>query len=180
VGFYLKTFLGAVLFLAALAGFNYALVQLLEVGTCASGNTPYAISRPCPSGVGGDVALLVGSIFGGLIGAGIFAFRGDRPGHQTSLRDAFSWGTFAWGLFFAGTGAVALIASLTDNNIDSNGGGKLGGMIVGVTFLLMGVPALLMALWGFFGKLGGGKPSGSRSAGPAPPAAGGLLDSRVL
>lgn len=181
MGYYLKTFLGALLFLGSLVAFNYALVQLLQVGTCASGNTPYAISRPCPSGVGTDVALLTGSIFTGLIGAGIFAFRGDRPGHQTSLRDAFSWGTFAWGLFFAGTGATALIASLTDSDIHSSGGGKLGGMIVGVTFLLMGLPALAIALWGFFGKLGGRdkRPKGSGSGsggGPAPTAEGGLLD----
>jgi hypothetical protein len=159
VGYYLKTFFGAVLFLGAIVAFNYALIQLLEVGTCASGNTPYAISRPCPSGTGADVGILIGSIFAGLIGAGVFAFRGERPGHDTSLNGGFSWGTFAWGLFFAATGAAALIAVITDNQIDSNGGGKLGGGIVGVTFLLMGVPALIIAFWGFYSDRDKRKPS---------------------
>jgi hypothetical protein len=177
VGYYLKTFFGAVLFLGAIVAFNYALIQLLQVGTCASGNTPYEIAKPCPSGTGADVGLLIGSIFGGLIGAGIFAVRGNRPGHQTSLNGAFSWGTFAWGLFFAGTGAACLIAVLPNNDIDSSGGGKLGGGIVGVTFLLMGVPALIFAFWSFFSdrdKRGGS--SRASSAGPAPTAEGGLLD----
>jgi hypothetical protein len=159
VGYYLKTVIGAVLFGGAIVAFNYALIELLQVGTCASGNTPYAISRPCPSGVGADVGLLVGSIFAGLIGAGIFAFRGSRPGHETSLIGAFSWGTFAWGLFFAATGAASLIAAFTDNQIDSSGGGQLGGGIVGVTFLLMGVPALIFAFWGFYSDRDKGKPS---------------------
>jgi hypothetical protein len=177
VGYYLKTVIGAVLFLGAIVAFNYALIQLLQVGTCASGNTPYAISRPCPSGAGGDAGILVGSIFAGLIGAGIFAFRGNRPGHDTSLIGAFSWGTFAWGLFFAATGAASLIAVITDNQIDSSGGGKLGGGIVGVTFLLMGVPALIFAFWGFYSDRDKRKPSrAAPSSGPAPTAQGGLLD----
>jgi hypothetical protein len=176
VGYYLKTVLGAVLFLGAVAAFNYALIQLLEVGTCASGNTPYAISRPCPSGAGADAGLLVGSIFAGLIGAGIFAFRGNRPGHETSLIGAFSWGTCAWGLFFAATGATSLIAVITDNQIDSSGGGQLGGGIVGVTFLLMGVPALIFAFWGFYSDRDKRRPSRPASSGPAPTAQGGLLD----
>jgi hypothetical protein len=176
VGYYLKTVIGAVLFLGAIVAFNYALIQLLEVGTCASGNTPYAISRPCPSGAGADAGLLVGSIFAGLIGAGIFAFRGNRPGHETSLRGAFSWGTFAWGLFFAGTGAACLFAVFTDNQIDSSGGGQLGGGIVGVTFLMMGVPALIFAFWGFYGDRDKRKPARTTASGPAPTAQGGLLD----
>ncbi len=177
MGFYLKTFLGAALFLASVVAFNYALIQLLEVGTCASGNTPYEIARPCPSGVGADIGLLVGSIFAGLLGAAIFAFRGERPGHKSSLRNTFSWGAFAWGLFFAGTGAASLYASLTDSQIDASAGGKLGGIIVGITFLVMGIPAIIFALWGFFGGRGEGSSKSSSPSGPAPTAEGGLLDS---
>lgn len=36
----------------------------------------------------------------------------------------------------------------------SSGGGQLGGLIVGGTFLLMGVPALLLSLWGLLKGLG--------------------------
>jgi hypothetical protein len=145
VGYYVKTLIGALLFLGALVAFNVSLLKVLDTGTCASGNTPYVIANPCPAGTGKWVGLLIGSIFGGLIGAAIFAFRGDRPGHENApLNGLFGWGSFAWGLFFAGTGIVALVGSLTMD--DDGGGGKLGGLIVGVTFALMGLPVLIVSL----------------------------------
>jgi putative oligomerization/nucleic acid binding protein len=145
VGYYAKTLIGALLFLGALVAFNVALLKLLDTGTCASGNTPYVIANPCPSDTGKWVGLLVGSIFGGMLGAAIFAFRGDRPGRENApLNGLFGWGSFAWGLFFAGTGIVALVGSLTMD--DDGSGGKLGGLIVGVTFALMGLPVLFVSL----------------------------------
>ena len=50
----------------------------------------------------------------------------------------------AWTIFFAGTGAVVLYASLTGDYPEDS---KLGGIIVGATFLVMGVPTLLFMLW---------------------------------
>ena len=44
MGYYLKLVFGLALFLAAFVVFEVALVKLLQIGTCASGNTPYAIS----------------------------------------------------------------------------------------------------------------------------------------
>jgi len=151
MGYLIKAPLGLGMFIGGIVLFNLKLVSLLETGTCASGNTPYEISQPCPSGTGTDVLLLMAGIFGGLIGAGIFAFRGDPPWDRDrpiNRPGAFSFGVFAWGLFFASTGAVSLIASLTDEAIKESSGGQLGGIIVGGTFLLMGVPALLIALSG--------------------------------
>jgi hypothetical protein len=96
-------------------------------------------------------------IFVGLIGAGIFAFRGDPPwDRDRPLNSAsdFSFGLFAWGFFFTATGATSLIASLTDEAVKSSSGGQLGGLIVGGTFLVMGVPALLLSLWRLVSGLG--------------------------
>ena len=159
MGYLIKAPLGLVLFFGGIALFNVKLVSLLETGTCASGNTPYQISQPCPSGTGTDILLLMAGIFGGLIGAGLFAFRGDPPWDRDrplNRPNEFSFGLFAWGFFFAATGAVSLIASLTDQQVQDSSGGQLGGIIVGGTFLLMGVPALLIALgrWvsGFRGR----------------------------
>ena len=158
MGYLIKAPLGLVMFFGGIALFNVKLVSLLETGTCASGNTPYEISQPCPSGTGTDILLLMAGIFGGLIGAGIFAFRGDPPWDRDrpiNWPGAFSYGLFAWGFFFALTGAVSLIASLSDEAVKESSGGQLGGTIIGATFLLMGVPAVLIALGRFVPGLRG-------------------------
>lgn len=158
MGYLIKAPLGLAMFLGGIVLFNVKLVSLLETGTCASGNTPYEISQPCPAGTGTDILLLIAGIFAGLIGAAIFAFRGDPPWNRDGRGGrfgGFSFGIFAWGLFFTATGATSLIASLTNQAIQDSSGGKLGGIIVGVTFLVMGVPALLIALGGLLKGLSG-------------------------
>jgi hypothetical protein len=150
MGYLIKAPLGLGLFVGGIVLFNVKLVALLETGTCASGDTPYEISQPCPAGTGTDILLLTASIFAGLIGAAIFAFRGDPPWNRDGRGGrfgGFSFGIFAWGAFFTATGATALIASLSNQAIEDSSGGQLGGIIVGATFLVMGVPALLITLW---------------------------------
>ena len=158
MGYLIKAPLGLAMFIGGIALFNVKLVSLLETGTCASGNTPYQISQPCPAGTGTDILLLIAGIFAGLIGAAIFAFRGDPPWDRDGRGrrfGSFSLGVFAWGLFFTATGATSLIASLTNQAIQDSSGGKLGGIIVGGTFLVMGVPALLIAVAGLLRSLRG-------------------------
>jgi Short C-terminal domain len=157
MGYLIKAPLGLGLFVGGIVLFNVKLVALLETGTCASGNTPYEISQPCPAGTGTDILLLTASIFAGLIGAAIFAFRGDPPWNRDGRGGrfgGFSFGIFAWGAFFTATGATALIASLSNQAIEDSSGGQLGGIIVGATFLVMGVPALLITLWRLISGLG--------------------------
>jgi hypothetical protein len=159
MGYLIKAPLGLGLFFGGIVLFNVKLVSLLETGTCASGNTPYQISQPCPSGTGTDILLLTGGIFAGLIGAGIFAFRGDPPWDKDRPINSgsnFSFGLFAWGIFFTATGATSLIASLTNQAIQDSSGGKLGGMIVGGTFIVMGLPVLLYTLWNLVSGIGRG------------------------
>ena len=158
MGYLIKAPLGSAMFIGGIVLFNVKLVSLLETGTCASGNTPYQISQPCPAGTGTDILFLIAGIFAGLIGAAIFAFRGDPPWSRAGRGRGFgnvSFGLFAWGLFFTATGATSLIASLTNQAIQDSSGGKLGGIIVGGTFLVMGVPALLIALGGLVRGLRG-------------------------
>jgi hypothetical protein len=157
MGYLIKAPLGLGLFFGGIVLFNVKLVSLLETGTCASGNTPYQISQPCPSGTGTDILLLTGGIFAGLIGAGIFAFRGDPPWDKDRPINSgsnFSFGLFAWGIFFTATGATSLIASLTNQAIQDSSGGKLGGIIVGGTFIVMGLPVLLYTLWNLVSGIG--------------------------
>ena len=146
MGYLIKATLGLGLFLGAIVLFNVKLISVLETGTCASGNTPYVIARPCPEGTGTDILLLTGSIFAGLIGAALFAFRGNPPwGQRRRSSGLFGLGALAWGLFFTATGASSLYAAQTNDTIGADG--ELGGTIVGITFLVMGLPVLLAALW---------------------------------
>ncbi|MSO41738.1 MAG: SHOCT domain-containing protein [Solirubrobacterales bacterium] len=154
MGYLIKAILGAALFVGGIVLFNVKLLDVLDIGTCASGNTAYQITRPCPEGTGSTIMLMMAGIFGGLIGAGIFAFRGQPP-WQPRHKNLMGFGTFAWGLFFTATGASTLIASLTDDSLTA--GSDLGGKIVGIMFLVMGVPALLISLWGLGRKLLSGR-----------------------
>jgi hypothetical protein len=157
VGWAIKMLLGAGLFIGGIVLFNVKLVSLLETGTCASGNTPYQISQPCPSGTGTDILLLFVSLLGGGIGCLLFANRGNPPGgrEQFDVKGDFTFGFVAWGLFFTLTGATSLYASLTNDAIKASSGGQLGGLIVGGVFLLMGVPALLLSIRWFVRALRG-------------------------
>ena len=153
MAYLIKAGAGLVLFFGSIVVFNLKLVELLEVGTCASGG-PYEISRPCPEGVGTDIVLLTASVFTGLIGAGIFAFRGDPPwGRRRPGGNFLGLGAAAWGIFFTATGATMLYTALANDTVGSDG--ELGAMITAVTFLLMGAPVLAIVLWSAVRGLGG-------------------------
>jgi hypothetical protein len=160
MGYFVKAGLGLAMFFGGLVLFNVTLQEVLDIGTCASGNVPYEI-RPeyqCPEGTGTKVMLLFVSIIGGLIGCAIFAFRGDPPwGERRRSIGMFGWGTLAWGLFFAGTGLALMLGGPYGEITDPNTGevvgqpdSELGANITGITFLVMGVPALLIGLWSLF------------------------------
>ena len=166
MGYLVKAGVGLALFFGGIVLFNVELQQVLDIGTCASGNTPYEISQPCPEGTGTKILLLTASIFMGMIGGAIFAFRGDPPWgkRERSIVGMFGYGTLAWGLFFAGTGAALLIGQPYGESVDPATGdvvgrpdSQLGSTITGVTFLIMGVPALLIGLWGVIKGLRGGE-----------------------
>jgi hypothetical protein len=146
-----KAIFGLGLFGGGVALANVKLVQLLETGTCASGNTPYAIRNPCPAGTGTAILLLMAGILAAMIGAGLFAARG-MPSWARGRSHRVSTFSLTWGVGFTATGATALIAALGDDALGQ--GGELGGMIVGITFLLMGVPALLYTGWSLIASLG--------------------------
>jgi hypothetical protein len=138
VRYRLLTLVAVLIFGGSLYFFCTSLTAMLEIGTCASGG-PYEIARECPDGVDADFWLLTGSIFGLFAALGVAGMRGPRPGGG-----GFGFGSMAlagWALFFSVTGAIVLIHSLTSETIPEDG--KLGGIIVGITFLVMGIPALL-------------------------------------
>lgn len=162
-----KAGLGLVLFFGAIVVFNVKLIELMETGTCASGNTAFEIARPCPEGTGTNMLLVTASIFAGLIGAGIFAFRGDPPwGRRKRSTGLLGLGALAWGLFFTSTAVAMLYTGFSNDTVGPDG--ELAGKIVGFTFLLMGAPVLLFALWNQVRSMG--SPRDESPAGAAGPA----------
>jgi hypothetical protein len=145
VAYLVKAVGGAAIFIGSVVLFNVELLKLLDVGTCASGG-PYVSARPCPDGTGTSMLLMIAGVFGGLIGATIFALRGAPPGSEGRRRTrGWSSGLLAWSVFFCGTGAVSLYAGLADDSLPDDS--ALGALIVGATFLLMGLPVLAFLLW---------------------------------
>lgn len=146
--YWTATILGIGLFGLCVAVFSIELTALLDVGTCASGNQPFVIERECPEGTTGRALLLAGSIVGLFVAAGIVAARGKRPSSTTHGSFLIVHG---WAVFFTVSGAVALVHSLTSDVIGADG--KTGGIIVGITFLIMGLPALVFVVADMIGDL---------------------------
>jgi hypothetical protein len=101
--------------------FAYGLNSVMKIGTCASGNSAYVISNPCPSGTGAKAGLLAGGIvlavIGMLVGVG-----------RTLL--------FQWSAMFLAGGVAALLVALSSGHVGS--GGKTAGYILGGVFIPMG------------------------------------------
>src|SRR3954452_21287801 len=82
--------------------------HLMLTGSCASGG-PYVSARPCPPGTGAHILALIGGIFGGLIGVGIWTARG-RSGERVESRVPLP--LIMWMLLFVTLALSALYAVL--------------------------------------------------------------------
>ena len=146
MGYLVKAGLGLILFFGSIVVFNVKLIELMETGTCASGNTAFEIARPCPEGTGTNMLLVTVSIFTGLIGAGIFAFRGDPPwGRRRRSTGLLRPGRARLGPLLHRDAVAMLYTGFANDTVGPDG--ELAGKIVGFTFLVMGLPVLLIALW---------------------------------
>jgi Short C-terminal domain len=105
-----------------------ALNALFSIGSCGSSST-FISAHPCPAGTGARILELMGGIILAVIGiiiSGEFAL--------------------AFGGFFTGVGAYSLIHALGSHGLGT--GSKTGGLIMGITFLAIGIPTLLAGLAG--------------------------------
>jgi Short C-terminal domain len=107
-------------------------------GSCASGG-PYAISRPCPSGVAGAFPL---AIFGGLVFLGLFIFCASDKGRTVAM--------LSWSALF-----LALAWNFIDYGLKGGSAGGAGFLVPGVLFVIMGavplywvVPSMVKAFLG--------------------------------
>lgn len=146
------TLIAVAAFAACTYLFCEKLTMLLDVGTCASGNQPFVVARECPEGTEGDGLLLGASVVGILLAGALLIFRGRPPEGSRSM--GIGWMALAgWALFFTITGTVSLVHSLTSDLIGPDG--KTGGLIVAITFLIMGLPVLLFVAGGLIARMRG-------------------------
>jgi hypothetical protein len=124
---------------AAIVAVDWGLYHLVRTGSCGTHPT-YISQRPCPPGTGLHIFALVGGIFAGLAGIGLYAARG-KGGRAGRV----GIGLVMWFLLFATlTGAVAL-AAFGPANSDSTGA-KAAAAIIAIIFVPMALAPLPFAL----------------------------------
>jgi hypothetical protein len=132
--------IGLLLGLGALAAFDWALYEIVQTGTCASGG-PYVSARQCPEGTGLRIAALTVALPVGLVGCGLLSF--SRRGNW---RAAVGVWLVAWALLFVSSAIVALVAVYASDDPAAEGA-RLGVTIMAAVFVPMGLaPLALLAL----------------------------------
>jgi hypothetical protein len=132
--------LGLLLGLGSLVAFDWALYEIVQTSTCASGG-PYVSARPCPEGTGLRIAALSGAVPLGLIGCGLLS--ASRRGNW---RAAIGVWLVAWALLFVSSAVVGLVAVYASDDTVVEGA-RLGVTIMAAVFIPMGLAPLgLLAL----------------------------------
>ena len=126
------TFVGLVGFVACLSILFLCMRAVMDIGgSCASGNSPYEISRPCPDGVPG---LMIGSIFLGIVFLVVYAVNAVGPN--------LAW--LAWPALF-----ISLGWNFLEYGIDPpgpQGGIVWGWLLCAVLFIVMGAGPLWIGI----------------------------------
>jgi hypothetical protein len=122
--------------------FDSGLFHLVRTPTCGTTGTTY-VSRPCPPGTAGHILSLIGGIFGGLLGIGLFAARGRRGTATGSI----GIGVIMWSLLFVTAAGSIAYSAYGPGNRDSSAA-KTTAIILGVIFVPLGLAPLPFALGG--------------------------------
>jgi hypothetical protein len=145
VRYFLKTVVGLGLLVASIVAISYAVFQLLQIGTCASGG-PYVSARECPSGIERVGLAIPVAAFVMLIGAALYATRGAPPGSSRKGKAGYAL-ALIWAGLFLGI-AFACFWGVWGPDVNPGPGGETGGLIVGFLFVplgLLGVVPILAA-----------------------------------
>ena len=137
--YWLRVAIALAICAAAIVGIDWGIYHLVRTGSCGSSPT-YVTYRPCPPGTGGHILALMGGIFGGLIGIGVWATRGPR-GRPSPV----SLGLIMWSLLFVTLAASVAYAAYGPASTGGSGA-QTTAIILGVIFVPMGLAPLPFAL----------------------------------
>ena len=143
--YFLRTTIGLGLLIASIVAISYAVYQLLQIGTCASGG-PYVIGRECPEGTEWLGLTIPISVFVMLFGAYLYATRGAPPGSDNPGDGGYAL-ALIWSGLFLGI-AFACFWGVWGPDANPGPGGKTGGLIVGFLFVPLGLLGVLPMLAG--------------------------------
>jgi hypothetical protein len=133
------TLLGLAVAGAAIIAVDWGLYHLVRTGSCASGG-PYVSARPCPPGTGGHILALVGGIFAGLFGIGLYAARG-KGGRPSRI----GLGLIMWCLLFVTIPLAIALAAFGPAHSPNSSGAQITAVILGAIFIPMGLAPLAFA-----------------------------------
>jgi hypothetical protein len=133
--YWIRTVLGLGLALAALVAVNWAIYELLRRGSCAVGG-PYAVANTCADGTGLRVLTLAGSPWLGLLGAVVYATRGDR-----GVPSRADLTVVLWSLGMCTLALSCLVAAFGPASLDL-ADAKTGAVIVAAVLLPLGLAPL--------------------------------------
>ena len=119
------------------------LFHLVRTGNCGSSSTGFVSYKPCPPGTGGHILSVIGGIFGGLIGLGLYAARGRTSGAASTV----GLGLIMWSLLFVTIAGSIAYAAYGPGNSDSSST-KTTAIVLAFIFVPMGLAPLLLALGG--------------------------------
>jgi hypothetical protein len=140
LGYIAKTFFGLGVMVACITGLSYAVSELLQIGTCASGG-PYQVARECPSGIERLMLAFFPGVIIMLIAAFFYAKRGAPPGSDKPGEGATALLVIWCGLFLGI--AFACFWGVWGPDANPGPGGQTGGLIVGFLFVPMGLLPLI-------------------------------------
>lgn len=135
----LRTVIGLGLMVAAITAISYAVFQLLQIGTCASGGL-YVSARQCPPGIERIMLAIFPAVLLMLLGGFLYGTRGPAPGSARPPRASAL--LIGWSGLFLGI-AFACFWGVWGPDANPGPGGDTGGLIVGFIFVPMGLGGLV-------------------------------------
>lgn len=136
----IRTVLGFGLIAFSWVLLGYAIYQVLQVGTCASGG-PYQIARECPGGIERLMLMIPAGLVGLFAGAAIWSGRGVAPGSDRESDNAlvviWVWTGIFWSL------AAGCLLGIYGPEANPGPGGVLGGWIVAGMGIVFGAGGFL-------------------------------------